>query len=323
MPARQKRTVTRTLADGSTKAYTYEVKPAVKRRVSRYEPESVGALMLAWQSSPEWAALAKATKTTHSVYLRELFRLKDQAAKAITRKMLLAIRDAIAVKRGNGAGTGFARAASCLFAWGVSRDWLAHNPMTGARPLPGGTLPAWTEAEARLAMERLPEPERRAVVLAYHIGQRRGDLIKLPWSAYDGLTIRLRQEKTGVSLVLPVHPELKLELDRWSADKSSPLILTAARGGAWSGVLLSHALPTALTKIGIVRTLGIHGLRKLAATRLAEAGCSAHEISSITGHRSLSMVEHYTRTADQERLASAAIVRLQTKPETRKRRTSR
>lgn len=322
MPAKR-RTVTRTLADGTVKTYTYEVRPVEKRRASRYVPDSVGALMLAWQNSPEWAALAANTKATHSVYLRELFVLRDSPAKSITRKRLLAVRDAIAIKRGNGAGTGFARAASCLFAWGVSRDWLAFNPMTGAKPLPGGSLAAWTEAEARLSMRLLPKAERRAVVLAYHTGQRRGDLIKLPWSAYDGKTIRLRQEKTGVSLVLPVHPELKAELDEWAKTKTSPLILTAMRGGAWTGTLLSHALPIALADIGIVRTLGIHGLRKLAATRLAEAGCSAHEIAAVTGHRSLSMVEHYTRSADQERLASAAILRLQSKPETRKRRASR
>ena len=32
---------------------------------------------------------------------------------------------------------------------------------------------------------------------------------------------------------------------------------------------------------------------------LAEAGCSELEISSITGHRSLAMVAHYTRQASQ------------------------
>jgi hypothetical protein len=32
---------------------------------------------------------------------------------------------------------------------------------------------------------------------------------------------------------------------------------------------------------------------------------------SITGHRTLSMVELYTRSADQERLATAAVHRLQ------------
>ncbi|WP_315729296.1 MULTISPECIES: tyrosine-type recombinase/integrase [unclassified Bradyrhizobium] len=52
-----------------------------------------------------------------------------------------------------------------------------------------------------------------------------------------------------------------------------------------------------------------HGLRKAAARRLAEAGCSASEIAAITGHKALAEVERYTRAADQERLARQAIQR--------------
>jgi len=48
----------------------------------------------------------------------------------------------------------------------------------------------------------------------------------------------------------------------------------------------------------------------LAAAELVDAGCSMHKIAAITGHPSLSMVQLYTRSADQERRASAAIIRL-------------
>ena len=48
-------------------------------------------------------------------------------------------------------------------------------------------------------------------------------------------------------------------------------------------------------------------MRKAAARRLAEAGCSASEIAAITGHKTLAEVERYTRAADQERLARQAI----------------
>jgi integrase len=58
--------------------------------------------------------------------------------------------------------------------------------------------------------------------------------------------------------------------------------------------------------------LNIHGLRKLAASNLAEAGCSTKEIAAITGHETLAMIELYTKSADQKRLATAAIHRLQT-----------
>jgi integrase len=50
-----------------------------------------------------------------------------------------------------------------------------------------------------------------------------------------------------------------------------------------------------------------HGLRKAAATRLANAGCSVDQVKAITGHRSLAEVARYTRAADQQRLARSAI----------------
>ena len=47
-----------------------------------------------------------------------------------------------------------------------------------------------------------------------------------------------------------------------------------------------------------------HGLRKATATRLAERGASAHEIMAVTGHRSLSEVERYTKEANKPKLAT-------------------
>jgi integrase len=50
-----------------------------------------------------------------------------------------------------------------------------------------------------------------------------------------------------------------------------------------------------------------HGLRKLTATRLAEAGCSEREIMAITGHKSVTEVSRYTKAAQQSRLAEQAM----------------
>jgi integrase len=50
-----------------------------------------------------------------------------------------------------------------------------------------------------------------------------------------------------------------------------------------------------------------HGLRKAAARRLAEAGCTEHEIKSVTGHASLKEVVRYTKGVNQRRLAMVAM----------------
>jgi hypothetical protein len=41
-------------------------------------------------------------------------------------------------------------------------------------------------------------------MLALWTGQRQGDLLRLPWSGYDGSVIRLKQGKTGARVTVPV-----------------------------------------------------------------------------------------------------------------------
>ena len=47
------------------------------------------------------------------------------------------------------------------------------------------------------------------MLLAINTGQRQGDLLRLPWSAYDGKNIKLRQRKTGAYVPIPVADALK------------------------------------------------------------------------------------------------------------------
>lgn len=306
------RVVRRELADGTVKTYRYG---AWKPKRPRIAPESMDALLAAYRRSPEWSALATATRNTYSIYLRLLDRIGHVPVAALKRRELLAIRDSVATTRGNGAGAGFQRAAGALFAWALDRGWIENHPLSRAKSLPRGHLPPWSDAQAEAALASLPEAYRRVVILGMHTGQRRGDLIALTWAAYDGRTIRLRQQKgrTGAQrplLVIPVHPALKAELDAWRAAMgASVTILTAPRGKPWTAQHLSREMGRELAERGL-DGLNVHGLRKLAAGRLAEAGCSPHEIQAITGHTTLGMVELYTRGADQERMAEAAIVKL-------------
>ncbi len=57
--------------------------------------------------------------------------------------------------------------------------------------------------------------------------------------------------------------------------------------------------------------LTFHGLRHTVGKRLADAGCDDRIIMSITGHRSTSMVQTYTREADQKRRAAEGIRKLE------------
>jgi integrase len=165
-------------------------------------------------------------------------------------------------------------------------------------------------------MPRLSEPLRRAVVLARYTGQRRGDLCAMRWSQYDGRVIRLVQGKTGKALVVPVADNLRAELDDWRSGTVAPHperhILLTEQGVPWRGKYLSELLGETVAAVNPkFRGLNVHGLRKLAAASFAECGCSASEIAAITGHNTLAMVGLYTASAEQERLATAAVRRLE------------
>lgn len=304
--------VKRTLADGTVKEYRY-----ARHRRTKPQPkavDSIHALIEAYQCSPEWGGLADATKTQYELYLRPLFRVGHVPVDQVKRRDLKLVRDRIAKERGNGAAHGFVRAASALFSFAVDSDWIEASPATRlTKGLPRGHLRAWTPEEAQAALARLPEPLRRVVVLALYTGQRRGDLCALRWSAYDGQEIKLTQQKTKEPMVIPCHDALKAELDAWRKDAVAGIgeatILTDNKGKPWKPNLLSHYMPAALVRIGLSNEINVHGIRKLAAANLAEAGCSTKEIAAITGHRTSAMVDFYTRSADQRKLAGAAIVR--------------
>lgn len=303
------------MADGSIKVYRYPAWQAPKCD----EADTMRALLRAYEASPEWRQKSKATQTQYLIYLRPWLKVGDTPPRAVTRRDILAARDAMAQTRGDGAATAFGRITSALFAWAQDRGWVDYNPAARLKAIPGGALPAWSEAHISIALKRLPEELRRVVVLGIYTGQRRGDLCAMTWAAYDGAAIRLRQAKTGTSLAIPCHPNLQAELEHWRAERDGIHILHSPRRQAWTPAHLSREMKQGLAKIGLPERLNVHGLRKAAARRLAEAGCSAHEIAAVTGHRSLSMVQHYTRSADQHRMAGAAIARLQS-PTTKQRR---
>lgn len=300
------RIVRRTLADGSTKEYRYG--PRQRPEPALHE-QTIAKAIAAWQLSAEWRKLHPNTRDNYVFHIDPFFKgMRQTEITQVTRGHLLQMRDDIAAERGDGAALNFVRAVSSFFSWALDREMIEASPaLRLARALNRGHLPAWREEQAQRAMRDLPEPYRRVVVLARGTGQRRGDLLQMRWSDYDGEVIRLTQEKTEERLEIPVGPELKAELEAWKTDRTTLTIL-AFRGKPWDPNYLSTHLPNQLERIGLPR-LGVHGLRRLTAVLLAEAGCSTHEIAAITGHRTLQMVQEYTRGVRQRNLATAAVLR--------------
>jgi integrase len=137
-----------------------------------------------------------------------------------------------------------------------------------------------------------------ALLLALHTGQREGDLLRLPWTAYDGEKIRLRQgkarrgRKLGPLIEIPCTEALRRMLD--AMERVSPLILTTKTARAFKKRYFSKCWASTMEKAGVKTVkfpdmeepvqLHFHDLRGTTITLLAEAGCTPQQIATITGH---------------------------------------
>ena len=81
-------------------------------------------------------------------------------------------------------------------------------------------------------------------------------------------------------------------------------LLTTSQGKAFDPVYFGAWFADAIDAAGLPDDCVLHGLRKTAARKLAEAGCTEEEIKSITGHATSRMVAHYTKGADRKKRAT-------------------
>ena len=72
------------------------------------------------------------------------------------------------------------------------------------------------------------------------------------------------------------------------------MMLTTSYGKEFSEKGFSNFMADTIGEAGLPERCVTHGLRKAAARRLAETGCSSKEIAAITGHRTLAEIERAT-----------------------------
>jgi integrase len=201
-----------------------------------------------------------------------------------------------------------------ILSFGKDRGLIRTNPCTGGGRLytASRTDKVWTDADIAAFLGSAAPEMALALMLALWTGQRQGDLLRLPWSAFDGSRIRFQQSKTGRRIVIPVGEPLRVLLKR--TEPPNPMILTTQRGKPWTsdGFRTSWGKACAATDI---KGLTFHDLRGSAVVRLALADATVPQIATFTGH-SLRDVEaildaHYL--GRDAKLAEIAIMKLETR----------
>ena len=191
----------------------------------------------------------------------------------------------------------------------IELEWINDNPADGITLYGAQTeYEPWSQ-EAQTAFltaaRNLEEWDAlTAFMLGTNTGQRAGDLCKMEWAHYDGIGIWVTQEKTTARLYVACPVKLKEYLDR--IPRKGKYILAKNLRQPLGYNSIQKKVKRVRDATTSCKDLVIHGWRYTAAVALAEAGCRDAEIQSVTGHKTMAMVQKYRKQASQMALSIQA-----------------
>ena len=245
------------------------------------------SLLRQYQDSEDFKVLADSTRRSYVPLIVRIERefgdfplgaLSDRR----TRGLFMAWRDKIVTASGRRQADYAWTVLARVLSWSLNRGLVSTNPCErGGRLWRGSRADKiWSDADEAAFFAAAPAHLHLPLLLALWTGQRQGDLLRLPWSAYDGAIIRLQQSKSKRRVQVPVGAPLKAALD--AASKRSPIMLVNSDGQPWTSDGFRTSWGKACKRAGI-SGLTFHDLRGTAVTRLALVGCTEAEIATITG----------------------------------------
>jgi len=283
--------------------------PAAIGAGKRSKPGSVSAAIAEFYGSQSFRNLTGGSPVLRRAIL-ERFREKHghMPLASLPQAFIVALLDTMTPH----AALNWLKAFRHFFRWCVTRKLVRNDPTLGIRlkvPKSDG-FRTWTEQEIAQFEARWPigSKPRLALALGLFTAQRRGDVVRIGRQHIRDGVLTVRQAKTGASLAVPIHPDLAAIIAATPVGHLT--LLVTQTGKSYGANDFSEQFRSWCDDADLPQHCVFHGLRKAACTRLADAGCTAHEIAAISGHKTLSEVQRYTNAADQARLAKAAMGRM-------------
>jgi integrase len=211
------------------------------------------------------------------------------------------------------------KAVRQVYKYAMIYQGFSHNPAIGVPYLPGNPdgFHAWTTDEVAQFEKHHPVGSRArlAMALALFTGQRRADLVELgppkvkaihgvEWLTFTQVKNR---RKKPVHLEIPLILELRGIIDATETGKTA--FLTTKYGKPFTSNGFGNKFREWCDEAGLPQC-SAHGLRKAAASRLAELGCTEQEIMSTTGHKTSKEIARYTKAARQKTRAESALSKM-------------
>ncbi|MEB3214541.1 MAG: tyrosine-type recombinase/integrase [Leptolyngbyaceae bacterium] len=269
-----------------------------------------GGLVASYLNSQEFKGLAAKTQQAYRGFFKALDKhiIETAPIHKITRRSVLEIRDRYADRPRMAQAV--VRTLSLLYSYAIDREIVTENPCAGVR-VKGNSARTelWTEEDEAMVTGCGDSQLVTAFMLGLYTGQRRTDVLAMRWDQYDGHRISLTQSKTRQRVWLPCPLPLKRHLD--ALPRTSTHILTDTTGKPFTETGVNSRWRRMRGRVGLREGLMFRDLRRTAACRLADAGCTVPEIASITGHsiaETQEIIDRYVIPTQQQ--ASAAIAKL-------------
>ena len=277
----------------------------------RNAPGSVSEAVARYFGSATFAALAPSTRAMRRAILerlrtehgdKRLTKLQpDHVARLIRKLRPYAQRNMWKTLRG-------------LMGFALVEGLVDVDPTAGVKLAPvkdTGGFATWTAADIGRyrARHELGTRARLALELLYGSMQRRADVVRLGRQHVHGGVFSLRQQKTGAQVDIPLLDEVEAAIE--AMPKAAHLtFLVTEFGKPFSAAGFGNWFREQCDQAGLPKNSSAHGLRKAGATRLAEHGCTDHEIMAWGGWTTLKEVQRYTRAANRKGLALRAAGKL-------------
>jgi integrase len=282
--------------------------PRLQIGAARTKPGTVNAAIVSYYSSVAFRSLAVSTqKGRRAIFERFREEHGDKRIALLPHEFIVRALS----KRSPQSARHWLKALRGLLQFAVTEGFRADDPTQGIKRarIKSDGYHTWTEAEIEQFEARyaLGTRARLALALLLYTAQRRGDVITMGRQHVRDGAIAVRQQKPGATLQIPIHAELRKALDAVPSEHLTFLVTEQGRPFTPAG--FSNWFRRCRAEAKLPPVCSSHGLRKAACRRLAEAGCTAHQIAAISGHASLQEVERYTKAADQVQLARQAIAK--------------
>lgn len=274
-------------------------------------PGTINALSVAYFNSGEFRNLSESTRATYRGII-ENFRMLhgDKRVALLQRDHISRI---VSAKADTPAGAhNLLRMLRLLMKFAVLHGWRKDDPTLGIKSpkMRAGGFYAWSENDIAVfeANHPIGTRARLALALLLYTAQRRSDVVLMGRQHIRGGVLSIRQQKTGSLVEIPVLPDLRKILDATPSEHLT--FLVAAGGKPFTAAGFGNWFREVCEKAALPKACAAHGLRKAASRRLAEAGCTAHQIMAITGHKTLREVTRYTDSVDRRKMAVQAMKKL-------------